>query len=154
MVIGYVTLEEANDYVATHFTSTSTQRIAWEALSDEDKEVLLRVSAEAIDSIPYPGRKASATQTEAFPRWPQTEVPQAVKHAQVENALIATDEQESEYAAMYQRMRAFGVQSYEIDDLSETIVTGTSSGVYVSKGITSPKAQSLLAPFLGGAYRI
>ena len=51
-------------------------------------------------------------------------------------------------------MRAFGVQSYSIDDLSETIVTGSSSGEYAIRGITSPKAQSLLAPFLGGAYRI
>lgn len=154
MVIGYVTLEEANEYVATHFLLSSKERVAWESLPSDDKAVLLRISAEAIDSIPYPGRKTSATQAGAFPRWPSSEVPQEIKNAQVENAIAATDEQESEYAALYQRMRAFGVQSYSIDDLSETIVTGSSSGEYAIKGITSPKAQSLLAPFLGGAYRI
>lgn len=154
MAIGYVTLEEANEYIATRYTSTSPERQAWDALSDADKQVRLQTSADSIDSMPYPGRKASTTQVGAFPRCPYNTVPIQIKYAQIENAIGVVDEAEQSNAVMYQRMRTFGVSSYSIDDLSETLIQGSSSGEYIVHGITSMKAQTLLKPFLGGAYNI
>lgn len=154
----YVTIEEATQYVLQHYTSGDSVRIAWESLTDEDKQILLNRSADAINSLPLPGRKTYPDQENAFPRYPSTEVPEEVKAAQVENALISSDEQQSEDAKLYQKMWAYGVNSYRIGNLSESI--GTASGnagfttVLIRSGIVSVRAQNLLSRFLGGGFCI
>ena len=66
--IGYVTVEEANEYVKEHYMSTDPARIRWDALTDGDKAVLLRTSFEAIELLPFSGHKSYKDQTTAFPR--------------------------------------------------------------------------------------
>ena len=158
--IGYVTVEEANTYIKEHYMSTDPARIRWDALSDGDKVALLRTSFEAIELLPFSGHKSYKDQTTAFPRYPDTTVPPAVVAAQVENALASSDSSEVEEDQSYAKMRAWGIQSYSIGNLSETLGAGGSSAAAAAvdactqAGITSVKAQRLLTPFLRGGYRI
>lgn len=153
----YMTIAEADNYIASHYLSTDTLRASWEALTDEDKEVLLTVSTEAINSMPWSGKKTQAGQPNAFPRWPNTEVPKAVIAACIENALAFTDESTREESAAYQRMWAYGLSSYKIGNFSETVAQGDGNSgatLLAKNGIVSSKAQTMLKPFLGGGYRI
>lgn len=157
-MLGYATVEQADVYVKEHYISTDPLRNAWEALSEEDKQVILNVSAEAINSLPYPGRKLYPNQENAFPRYPSQQVPTAIFAAQIENAISVSDSSSSEDAMLYQRMWSFGIASYRIGNLSESIGDasgGASLGAQMlQNGIVSTKAQALLKPFLGGAYCI
>ena len=153
----YMNVAEADAYVKTHYLSTDTLRTSWEALSEADKEVLLTVSTASINSMVWPGRKAQANQENAFPRYPSTEVPKAVLAACIENALSLTDEMAQEEASIYQKMWAYGLSSYKIGNFSETIVQGggnSGATLLAQSGITSPKAQALLKPFMGGGFCI
>lgn len=156
--MAYVDVSYADEYISKHFLSTDELRIGWEELTEEDKEVLLQRSFEAIECLPFPGRKTDPKQTTAFPRCPYTEVPEAIKNAQVENAITLSDSSTSEDTAFYQKLWQFGVESYSIGNLSER----TSSGAWgrgtgagsVSSGIVSARATQLLQPFLSGSYDI
>ena len=130
--IGYVTLEYANEYVATHFLSTDDLRTGWEALSDEDKGVLLLKSFEAIETLVFTGHKSDPHQPNAFPRCPDKDVPEGVKAAQVENAVSLSDSSASEDAAFYERLWQFGVESYSIGNLSEKTSEGAWAGVLLA----------------------
>lgn len=154
-VVGYVTLEEANDYVTDHFMSSNMARVAWESLSDANKMVLLRSSYRAIEMLPFRGRKTEKTQPSAFPRWPSTDVPQQIKNAQIANAVILADESSQDDIAYYDRLRTFGVKSYHIGNLSETLSTPAESATASScLGIYSQEALRLLSPWLGGGFKI
>lgn len=153
--IGYVDVTYADEYVATHFLSTDDLRFTWEGLSDEDKEVLLQRSFESIESLPFSGHKSQPDQQTAFPRCPNTEVPNSVKAAQVENAIALSDDSTSEDAAFYEKLWQWGVESYSIGNLSERTSSGAwGRGSTTSYGIVSAKAARLLQPFMAGGYRI
>ena len=149
----YVTIAEADTYITAHYLSTDPLRVAWESLSDEDKQVLLTRSYEAIETLPLRGRKASCGQQGAFPRWPDTAVPECVKSAQIESAIELGNP--SEEVEEYMRMHQLGVTEYKIGNLSEKL-GDTSAGVnlMVSSGIVSFKAIQLLRPFLSGPFNI
>lgn len=153
--VGYVDVSYADLYVSTHFLSTDELRTNWEKLSPADKEVLLRRSFEAIESLPFTGRPASKDQQTAFPRWPTKEVPDNVKAAQVENAISLSDSSSVEDAAFYERLYQFGVESYSIGNLSEQVGSGSwGSGSTAAHGIVSVKASRLLQPYIRGSYDI
>lgn len=151
-MIGYVTLDEANEYIETHYVEDSAQRTAWEDLSDEDKQVLLLVSFEVLEQLPFTGRKTSVLQDKAFPRYPDTVVPQSVKASQIENAITLSDTSEAEEVAQYEKLWSAGVSSYSIGNLSESL--GGASANSTHGGIASPKAKRLLLPYLSGGYCI
>ena len=153
--IGYVDLAYADEYVRTHFLSTDDLRIEWDNLSDEDKKVLLRRSFESIESLSFTGRKSCISQTTAFPRCPDSTVPEDVKAAQVENAVSMSDVSESEDAAFYEKLWQFGVESYSIGNLSEKTSSGAwGRGSTTAHGIISSKASRLLQPYISGGYKI
>lgn len=155
MVIGYVSLEEADEYVTTHYVEDSDERTYWEDLDDEDKEILLRNSFENIERLPFTGRKAKPSQDTAFPRYPATTVPLDVKYAQIENALTLANSAESEEIAQYEKLWSAGVTSYSIGNLSETVGSMTyGAGNFSQSGLSSAKAKKLLIPFLGGGFDI
>ena len=154
-VVGYVTLEEANAYVTDHFMSSNVTRVAWESLSDADKLVLLRNSYRAIEMLTFRGRKTSATQPSAFPRWPSTDVPEQIKEAQIANAIVFADESSQEDVEHYEKLRTYGVTSYRIGNLSETLNTSAdSSSASARQGIYSQEALRLLDSWLKGGFRI
>lgn len=154
-VVGYVTLEEANEYVTNHFMSSNTTRVAWETLSDADKMVLLRNSYRAIEMLTFRGRKTDKAQPSAFPRWPSTDVPDQIKNAQVANAIVLADESSQDDVFYYDRLHTFGIKSYRIGNLSEALNTSTEGAVSSSSlGIYSQEAVRLLSPWLGGGFKI
>lgn len=154
-VVGYVTLEEADVYVADHFMSSNTTRVAWESLNDADKMVLLRNSYRAIEMLTFRGRKTDKAQPSSFPRWPATSVPDQIKEAQIANAIVLADESSQDDVAYYDRLRTFGVKSYHIGNLSETLNTPAESASTSSyQGIYSQEAIRLLSPWLGGGFKI
>jgi hypothetical protein len=151
--VGYVDVEFANTYVGQHFVSTDELRKAWESLDDADKEVLLLRSFEAIETLPYTSRKWDATQETAFPRWPSQEIPSAVKCAQVENAVSMADSSVQEDAEFYSRMRQFGVTSYSIGNLSESIGDSNTT-ISNTQSCVSAKTYQMLKPYISGGYNI
>ena len=151
-LIGYVTLEEATKYICTHYVTSDELRIGWEALSIEDKTILLNRSFQAIELLPFAGRKTYPLQPNAFPRWPDTEVPEAIKAAQIENALAKSDSSNEEDSKYYERLWTYGVESYSIGSLSEKTSAGACGAQ--STGIVSAMANRLLKPFLGGGFRM
>lgn len=154
-MIGYVTLEEADLYVATHYVEDSDERTYWEDLDDSDKQILLLTSYEAIDRLPFPGRKTYDSQETMFPRYPMNTIPRDIKAAQIENALVNANEAESEEAKQYERLWSAGVSSYSIGNLSETVGNATYGvSATAQSGITSAKAKKLLIPFLSGGFNI
>lgn len=156
-LIGYVTLDQANEYIATHYISEDKLRTTWEILSIEDREALLLKSFETIELLPFAGRKTEIDQPNAFPRYPSNTVPAPVQWAQIENALATSDTTASEEAEHYGRLWQFGVQSYTIGNLSEKISEGawsTGSTTAVASGLVSTVATRLLKPYLNGSYRI
>lgn len=154
-MIGYVTLEEADLYVATHYVEDSDERTYWEDLDDSDKQILLLTSYEAIDRLPFPGRKTYDSQETMFPRYPMNTIPRDIKAAQIENALVNANEAESEEAKQYERLWSAGVSSYSIGNLSETVGNATYGvSATAQSGITSVKAKKLLIPFLSGGFNI
>lgn len=154
-LIGYVTLEEANEYVATHYLPADALRQGWHNLSDEERTILLNKSFQTIELLPFAGRKLNPDQSTVFPRWPCKEVPEAIKWAQIENALAKSDASSEEDAKHYERLWTYGVESYSIGNLTERTSTGTYSlrGAQAT-GVTSVIAERLLRPYLGGGYRM
>lgn len=154
-MLGYVTLEEADQYVAEHYMSTEVQRVGWEALESADRAALLRRSFQVIELLPFTGHKTDPSQPTAFPRCPCTEVPTAIKFAQIEQALIGADEDANTDAKQYQKMLQWGIASYRIGNLSESMHEGgAGGGIAGATGITSATASRLLAPFMQGGYSI
>ena len=153
MTIGYVTIAEADAYIAARYSSSDELLIGWQLLNDADKSVYLLRSVEALDGLPYRGKKTLETQLLAFPRYPDAVVPQAVKSAQIENALKLSDPSSEADAAIYTKMKMYGVKSYSIGNLSETLGSGGGIGSG-NTDIPSDKALRLLQPFLSGGYRI
>lgn len=64
----YCTVDEADEYIRSHFISTSEEVEIWDALSLDDKEVYLITSAESLNGLSFKGRKKIAGQALAFPR--------------------------------------------------------------------------------------
>ncbi|MCM1233018.1 MAG: hypothetical protein NC489_23080 [Ruminococcus flavefaciens] len=153
--LGYVTLDEADSYVMEHYMSTETQRVCWEALEDADRAALLRRAFQTIELLPFTGHKTDPSQPTAFPRCPSTEVPLAIKFAQIEQALIGADEDANTDAKQYQKMLQWGIASYRIGNLSESMHEGgAGGGIAGATGIISATASRLLAPFMQGGYNI
>jgi hypothetical protein len=136
--LSYVNLAEANEYFSNRLHAD-----AWAEASDADKEKALAMAAKAIDRQPLRGRKSDREQTLAFPRYPDTEVPEAVKEACCEEALALLERGNSQRRKLQQE----GVQSFSLGNMSETYVVGA------GKGLLSQEAKELLQPWLlGGVF--
>lgn len=136
----YVTLEEANTYFASRLHAE-----AWTAATDTDKQKALDMATRAIDRTPVKGVKTNYDQANQFPRYPDTEVPQAVKDATCEEALALLERGNSQR----RKLQAEGVAAFSVGGLSETYVSGARGG-----GLMSQEARELLRPWLLGAVNI
>lgn len=146
----YVTIEEADLYVSTHYRTSDVERETWTELSEEDKQVLLLQASSALEQLPIIGRKSSRVQSLAFPRWPMTEVPMAVKHAQIEEAVARGDGQSlQEHAETAGRLRR-GVRSFSIGNFSESYRVNRS----IDPVLVSEKAATLLQRYTGGGFLV
>ena len=136
--MSYISLSEANDYFSKRLNVD-----AWVEASDSDKEKALTMATKAIDRQPLTGRKTTDNQALAFPRYPNTEVPEAVKEACCEEALALLERGNSQRRKLQQE----GVQSFSLGNMSESYAAGA------GKGLLSQEAKELLRPWLlGGVF--
>lgn len=63
----YCTVAEADEYITSHFISDDEYLVKWLNLSEEDKEVCLIRSTQALDNLKYIGRKKGVQKLQ-FPR--------------------------------------------------------------------------------------
>jgi hypothetical protein len=138
-VQSYCTTEYANEYFAGRLHAER-----WGETSDADKEKALRQATKEIDRQLLKGRKATDTQELAFPRYPDTEVPEAVKEACCEIALALLGRGNSQRRKLQQE----GVQSFSLGNMSETYTPGA------GRGLLSQEAKDLLRPWLLGSVNI
>lgn len=145
----YITLEEAKIYVKEYYSSTSPLRLAWEQLSDEDKQVALNRAEQTIDNLPLKGFPTKPPK--AFPREPFKE--ESIAAAKIATVELAVQRLDEEAAERYEMQKA-GVKSYRIGDLSESFGAGA---VSIDAGVDG-LALSIVFPFLrqwlGGGYKI
>lgn len=151
----YITADEMLEYLSSHRVSSDTLRVQWEAMDIEDQEILLHRAYLQINSLPYTGRKSSATQREPFPRgtvFTPADL-QTIKYAQAEQALALSDTvaaQETEQRAV---LRRAGVVQYTIGDLSETFGNSSACSNANYFGL-SKNAYGYLSRWLQGGYGI
>lgn len=112
----YATVEQADEYVTNYYLSTDNLRISWEAMSSQDKQVLLNKSEKTIDQLPFKGK--SEVQGKAFPREPDEDYSlQCAQEATIVLAVNSLGETDTQIRIALQNQ---GVKSYKIGDLSET----------------------------------
>lgn len=146
----YATVEEANAYIASYYSSKDNLRLAWEELSDEDKQVMINRSERSINQLPFTG--SPVDKNTMFPRNPNPDNSlEQVKIATIELSIHSLDET---YKTRYD-LQQQGVKSYEIGDLKETF--GLSQGSTSYSGIDSYTYAIVfpyLKDYLGGGYSI
>ena len=135
----YIDIDEANEYFSGRLHAES-----WSGADSETKEKALKQATRAIDRQLLKGRKTNPEQELAFPRYPDTEVPEAVKEACCEEALTMLERGNSQRRKLQQE----GVQSFALGNMSESYVAGA------GKGLLSQEAKELLRPWLLGAVNI
>ena len=135
----YCTTEYANEYFSGRLHAE-----VWEQADESAKEKALQQATRAIDRQHLNGRKATDTQELAFPRYPDTEIPEAVKEACCEEALALLERGNSQRRKLQQE----GVQSFTLGNMSESYTAGA------GRGLLSQEAKELLRPWLIGAVNI
>lgn len=150
----YVTIEDADDYIASHLLSSSEQRIRWMALTDADKAILLRQACSEIEALPLRGKKATPGQALAFPRLhpnsfliSQTAVDGVA--AQVELAVWMSDGQTQAGLAHRAEIQAQGVASFSVGDLSESYVAGAGT---IPVPLKCARCAAALREFIDGGH--
>ena len=170
----YATVAEADEYAGKYYISGDEKRTAWEALSEGDKEAVLRNAAEAIDSIVYPGRKKSIDQPMEFPRcykngyyfplsWYETytvergswhcmiEIPEKIKQAQIEEAMeMVHRTADSDNFDAYNS----SLQAFEITGLKESYNAPADGAHGVKAALRSSRAQRWMSKYAGGGFHV
>lgn len=146
----YATVEQANEFISKYYSSRDSLRIAWDALSNEDKQVMLNRAEQSIDLLPYTTRPVY--KDKVFPRHPNPDM--SLVHVQTATIELAIHSLDEEFLNRFELQRQ-GVKSYKIGDLSETF--GSSQGTESYAGLDS-FVYSIVFPYLkdylGGGYRI
>lgn len=119
-IIGYVTVEEATEFITNFYTETDPAYQRWAELSEKGKEIYLRKGFYQIERLPFIGCKKDLTQPTQFPRCFQDEVPVEVKYAQISQAVGESDETAAGDAAYRLNLQRQGVSSFTIGKLSES----------------------------------
>ncbi len=135
----YCTIEYANEYFQNRLHAES-----WGQADESTKEKALQQATRAIDRQLLRGRKTNPEQELAFPRHPDTEVPEVVKEACCEEAFVILESGNSQRRKLQQE----GVQSFSLGNMSETFAAGA------GKGLLSQEAKELLRPWLLGAVNV
>lgn len=146
----YATVEQANAYIKDYYASTDSIRTQWEALTEEDKRVMLNRASQVVDLLPYKGRPVHPGK--AFPRKPNEEY--SLQMAMTATIELAAQQFNTEAKERFE-LQSQGVKSYKIGDLSETF--GNSQGASGYSGIDE-YSFSIVFPYLkdwlGGGYEI
>ena len=143
----YATVRKSDAIINALLTFSAPERLAWEQLAHNDKNVLLRQAMQRIESLKYAGRTAENYQERAFPREGQKDIPRVVCAALALDAAhlawLATDKE----AAQRKQLQAQGVKSFSIGKLSESYADTKKVDVVCKE------AMQLLQPYLLGGAR-
>lgn len=118
---------------------------AFLALSTEEKECLLRRAAMKIDCLSFTGRKKDSSQSMAFPRDCQTDVPKEVKTAQALETLAYLDSEKLKR----QDLQNQGVKSVTLGQVSESYGDGIKADSMSIFG--NPETYLLLRKYIAGS---
>ena len=137
ITLSYATLAEAQTYFNSRLESDD-----WDDASESDKTKALVTATKAIDRLNYLGSKNDSDQTRQFPRYDDSSVPQDIKDATCEEAIMlvggATISLEREAAKM--SSQTFGaVKSVFDTDMAS---------IHLSAGLVSSVALDILKPYL------
>ena len=135
----YIDIEGADEYFSGRLHAES-----WTGATDSNKEAALKQATRTIGRLLLKGRKADEDQKLDFPRYPDDEVPEAVKEACCEEALALLERGNSQRRKLQQE----GVQSFTLGNMSESYAAGA------GKGLLSQEAKELLRPWLLGSVNI
>lgn len=139
----YITIEEVGTYAADNQFYQ-----AFLALSTEEKESLIRKAAMKIDCLSFTGRKKDSSQSMAFPRDYQTDVPNEVKTAQALESLAYLDSEKLKR----QDLQNQGVKSVTLGQVSESYGDGIGKG---SESVfNNPEIYLLLRKYIAGSVVI
>lgn len=171
-VDSYVTLEEAEKFIADTHLSTSDLVVKWNCLSDLDKEVMLRTSCRDINNLKFDGRRLRVGQKLEFPRVITYPVGYAyrlfvgqyadnglvdgnysddgglskVKEAQVENAIYHSYLDDTVNKQVGVNIK--GITSKKAGPIAESYDINNRYNKNALKGIYTDKVYSLLTPWL------
>lgn len=163
----YATITEADEYVNDYYECYHPLRVHWSVLGDDEKETYLRRSIAEIDKLHFLGRKYNAyAQRLAFPRIRpdsgnlynggffsftyagESEIPEEVKQAQIENAIGIISKQISATADKQAiTMQSLGAVK---DTKGQSGTVGADEAVTHKCPLSSEKAYRLLRGWLGG----
>jgi hypothetical protein len=145
---GYLTIEEADIFISSHFLSSSKERTEWEALMDEDKQVLLINGFENIENNVFTGYKTYENQIEQWPRNGSEIVPDEIKAAQLYEALEIGFGDTTSYDAIEK-----GIQSESIGKISTSYFSNAFYN-FNSSRIKSTTARKILNKYIKRVYDI
>jgi len=172
----FATLEEAEDYISSHYISSDTYKKKWDTLSDDDKRALLINSTDALNMLKYVGRNKSVGQSLQFPRcmsaigfggrYPALYVTQtfdnglisstgpsgdpdgskAITKACIENALACASLNEIVYKARENGLA--GIAAMKAGNVSKTYNNNNRSTLDAQTGIYTNKIYNILAQWI------
>ena len=152
----YATTDEADAYVSAFYNASETAN-QWLALDNSAKQLRLVAACFEIETLPFAGRKQIVGQPLMFPRWPSDAVPDAVKYAQIEIALLEFDAEEQQRLQSAQKrlqLQKQGVTSFSLGDLSESYGGRAEAIVAQYPFLSNGRINRLLERYLQGGYPI
>lgn len=132
----YCTLAEADEY----FNST-LKASAWAALSENEKEICLKMACRKMENLDFTGKKLHKTQSLQFPR--NYGMPEDIKNAQAELALWLYQNQNNKIA----QAQAMGIKSLSLGNESYSLGNPTGS-------IQCPEAWEYLNKWTKKGYKV
>jgi len=139
----YISVKTANELVSQYY-ACRPQKEQWAALGTDNKESRLRGALLRIESMMFAGRKKDFNQTLEFPRYGDTHVPQAVKIAQMEEAIATIDNEAMQRLSLQNQ----GVNSVKLGNASESYEISKRPDI---GALISTTAYDLLRPYLLGS---
>lgn len=153
----YVTLEEADKYIKLHYPYGNSMRKKWEqTVVSDDREVLLISACCELEALSWNGFASDDEQLLSFPRKPDKRrfgtfsVPAAIKNAQTELALWLCAEIDGGEASKRAALKAQGVTSFTLGDLSESY-DGKSA---LPSPLICGKCEALISRYLAGGFEV
>lgn len=146
--IGYISIDEANNFITSHFLSASEEKTQWDDLTNSDKKVLLTLGFEDIENNVFIGHKTYENQENQFPRNGSETVPDDIIKAQIYEAIEIGFGDTTGYDAVTR-----GIKSETIGKISTSYFTNAFS-TFSNMAIKSSTARRLLYKYLKRVYFI
>lgn len=151
----YVDIDETIDYLNSAYREFDDLACRFKVLKDTEKTIYLINACQQINKLVLQGKPLRYDQPLAFPRaycYLTQIIPEAVKYAQIENALgLLKEEYARRSMEQVNLMGSLGImQNIKYDKKTQGEVGIQIAGVTAKKRLASASAEELLRPWLGG----